>query len=177
MSNRHFKFVGDAGKFLTRKISLTSILIVILVVIWTNKFYKFWDDQERMIVYDVSEYYQYLPALFVYHDLSLGFASSDTEYFKHKVTGKIIEKTGRKAGKMTIGMAYLYAPFFLIAHYTARWFGYENNGYTAPYKIGLIISSILFLGLGLFALRKILLRYYTEKFLEKCGNTVFGNHS
>jgi len=163
MRSRSYKLAINTGKFFVKKISLTSLLIVLLVVIWTNKYYKFWGVQGRIIAYDVAEYYQYLPALFVYHDLSLGFASADTEFFKDKVIGKINKKTGRKTGKMSIGMAYLYAPFFLTAHYTASWFGYENNGYTVPYEVGLLISSILFLGLGLFALRKVLLRYYTEK--------------
>jgi hypothetical protein len=51
----------------------TASLAILIVVIWTNLGLKFWKDPGRLLIWDVKVYYVYLPATFIYHDLSLKF--------------------------------------------------------------------------------------------------------
>ena len=91
-----------------------ALAIVLTGMIWTNCYYKFWRDNHRIIVQDVILYYQYLPAAFIHHDLSLSFTEKDPAFFQDKIW-KINTSTGRAVSKMTMGLAVLYSPFFLTA--------------------------------------------------------------
>ena len=66
------------------------------------------------------------------------------------------------APKFTIGMSIMYLPFFLIAHVTAYILGYTTYGYSLPYLLLICISSWFYAFLGLFYLRKTLLKYYND---------------
>ncbi len=141
--------------------SKLAIVLAILVIFIVNLSQKLWTRPDRIIQDDVIAYYQYLPAIFIIKDLSL------TNFVNVKDTGdvKIWVKdagNGKGIGKMTMGMAVLYAPFFLCAHLLAEPLGFEANGFTAPYKLLLVISSMVYLTLGLFYLRKLLLKYFSD---------------
>ncbi len=136
-----------------------AIALVMTGIIWGNLHYKFWKDPGRIIVHDVILYYQYLPATFIYKDLSLNFAQQDYEFFKDKVWGIKTEK-GRYASKMTIGLSVMYMPFFLAAHGLAQHLGYPPDGYSPPYRFSLILASVVFAFLGLLLLARFLRRYF-----------------
>jgi hypothetical protein len=139
-----------------------AIILVMTGIIWGNLHYKFWKDPGRIIVHDVILYYQYLPAAFIYDDLSLSFAQEDYEFFKDKVWG-IKTGEGRYASKMTIGLAAMYAPFFLVAHGLAGPLGYPADGYSPPYRFFLIVASVVFAFFGLILLARFLGRYFGRK--------------
>nr|MDA3879307.1 hypothetical protein [Prolixibacteraceae bacterium] len=116
-----------------------------------------------VIVWDIKQYYAYLPAAIIHHDLSLEFMKEDPEFY-----GKWIwpaeSPTGKKTIITTMGLSFLYSPFFLIAHsYSSISQKFEANGYSKPYHIALTFSALFYLLLGLFFLRKTLLRFYSEK--------------
>ena len=138
-------------------------MIIILVMTLGNLQYKFWNDPGRIIYHDVLQYYLYLPSSVIYQDVSLQFVREDPEFFSQRIFGTYVPETDRYVAKMSMGLSYLYAPFFLGAHAVAIISGYEADGFSAPYKIALIISSLVFVTLGLFALRKILLMYFSDK--------------
>ena len=138
---------------------IASWLVILIVVVYTVNDHN-WTKSRRVIISDVMGYYLYLPATFIYHDLSLDFISENPETFKDNVWF-LQSPTGKKVIQYTTGMAILYSPFFLVAHGVSSWFGFEPNGYTAPYKIALLISCLFYFGLALYYLRKILLRYYS----------------
>jgi hypothetical protein len=138
--------------------SLVICWLIILTIAYSNYYNKFWKDPGRIIAHDVISYYQYLPATFIYKDISMKFLKDDTGYFERKIWATPTE-TGWYMGRMTMGLAVMYSPFFLVAHALAEPLGHEPNGYSPPYKAGLIIASLVYLALGLFLLRKFL-RYY-----------------
>jgi hypothetical protein len=150
-------------KSLYRKAGLEflALLVVLIGMTWTTLHYKFWKNKGRIIAYDVILYYQYLPATFIYKDLSLSFTSENQEFFKDKIW-KIKTKTGKYVGKMTMGLAVLYSPFFLTAHFFSESSGYPADGYSIPYKIALIISSIVYTAFGFIFMIRLLRKYFAR---------------
>jgi hypothetical protein len=143
------------------RLSLIAVWIIILAIAYSNYYNKFWKEQGRIIAYDVISYYQYLPAAFVYHDLTMRFIEKDPASFTKKIWANKTE-TGNYMGRMTMGLSVMYSPFFLTAHILAPSLGFEADGFSPPYRMALIIASITYLGLGLFLLRKLLKRYFND---------------
>ncbi len=138
-----------------------ALLIVVAGLIWTNLYYKFWRDSHRIIVEDVILYYEYLPAAIIYKDLSMSFTEKNPEFFSDKIW-KTTTKTGRSVTRMTMGLAVLYSPFFLAAHVLAEPTGYPADGYSYPYRIALIISSVVYATIGFIFLIKLLRKYFAR---------------
>lgn len=65
--------------------------------------------------------------------------------------------------KYTSGWAVMNAPFVYFGHLWAGWFGYLQDGFSKPYQIAVIISSLFYTLLGLVFMRKILLHFFSEK--------------
>jgi len=63
---------------------------------------------------------------------------------------------------MTMGLAVLYSPFFLVAHGLADATGYPADGYSIPYRIALIISSVVYAFFGFIFLIKLLRKYFAR---------------
>lgn len=159
LSDRLKGFFREAG--VKGRLSFLAVWIVIIAVAYSNHYNKFWKEQGRIIAYDVISYYQYLPAVFIYHDISMKFIGDDPSSFQKKIWATKTE-TGSYMGRMTMGLSVMYAPFFLGAHALAGPLGYETDGYSPPYRMALIISSVFCLALGLFLLRRLLLRYFPD---------------
>lgn len=146
----------------TRRWSVVAAWAVLLTLFVANFQYKFWKEDKRIIMGDVVSYYQYLPALFVHHDVSMQFTRENPSFYKDHFWVHRTEKGGL-VGRMPLGMSALYAPFFLIAHAVAEPLGYRPDGFSAPYKFALVISCLFFVFFGLWFLRKALLTYFSEK--------------
>ena len=147
-------------KFFYKKISIFSIFII---VVWTTIFDLniMPNDHKNIIKHDVIHYYQYLPALIDHHDLSLEFARNDWVLMKDKFWPRETEN-GSLYIKTTMGMALLYAPFYLIAEGEARLTNQETDGFSQPYLFWLLFSSLFYVLIGMLFLRKILLLYFSE---------------
>jgi len=132
-------------------------------------FYPKWNNlkTEATISWDVSGYYMYLPAIFIYHDIK-----------ECKFKDDIMEKygptpdfqqglkmdNGNYVMKYSSGQALQYAPFFFIAHWWATNSDeYLADGFSFPYQFMITIESFLIALLGLWFLRLILLRYFKDK--------------
>jgi len=139
-----------------------ALAIVFAVLVASAFSYKMWNRPNRIIVHDVVLYYQYLPAAFIYKDLSMSFTEKDVEFFRDKIWTEKTE-AGKTMSKMTMGMAVLYSPFFFAAHGLAHLSGYSADGYSMPYRIALAISSIVYAMTGLFFLMKFLRKYFERK--------------
>lgn len=123
-------------------------------------------NTEAAISWDVSGYYFYLPALFIYKDLrQVGFreevhqqyqpAGSPYQAFQHE--------SGNYVMKYSAGMAVQYLPFFLAAHALAAPLGYPADGFSRPYQAAISLGSVLVAILGLWFLRRALLRYFNGR--------------
>ena len=136
--------------------SLVAIIIVVLACFLVDMDFKKWRGDEGVIENDVHGYYGYLPAYFIFDDLKVeksDYRYSENGYWfwmKHYENGKI------DFGK-TYGLALLYAPFFAVAHQCAIYFDYPVTGFSDPYKFFLLLSSLFYLFVGLFFIRKSLL--------------------
>lgn len=115
---------------------------------------------DQVVISDIVWYYSFLPAQFVYHDITLKF-KDDISIEQPKIWAEKLEN-GNYRIKTTIGAAILYSPFFFVAHILAEPLGYPASGYSDPYEIALLASSLFYVLLGLFFLRKLLLRYFNE---------------
>ena len=121
---------------------------------------------EATISWDVSGYYFYLPAVFIYKDLKqVGFreqihqkyqpANSPYQAFEYE--------NGNYVMKYSAGMAIQYLPFFLVANLLAEPLGYPADGFSIPYQLAISLGSLLVALLGLWLLRRNLLNYFPDK--------------
>jgi hypothetical protein len=65
-------------------------------------------------------------------------------------------------------MAVAYLPFFTLAQLCARPLGYPADGFSYPYQVAIGIGSLIISLVGLFFLRKILRRYFSETVTATC---------
>lgn len=132
-------------------------------------YYPKWNKgyTEATISWDVSGYYYYLPATFIYQDLEhLSF--KDQILQQYRPTGDFQQgyqlPNGNFVLKYSCGQAILYAPFFFVAHAYASWSGqYPADGFSLPYQFMIAFGSLLVAFLGLFVLRRVLLRYFSDQ--------------
>lgn len=119
---------------------------------------RHWNKENKVIAADVISYYAYLPATFIFHDIKL----ENRETFDKGIFWPEPLPDGNQVIKTSMGMSILYSPFFFLSHGIAKLFGLEAYGYSPVYKIGLLLSSVFYFILGLFFLRKILKKYFSE---------------
>lgn len=147
--------------FIRKNLAVITICIIAVVVLKIDITLKYWNDTRLVIEYDVKSYYAYLPATFIYKDISLGFIDKDPEKFK-PIIWPVETPEGNKVIVTTMGLSFLYMPFFLIAHIITPFTEFEADGYTAPYKFALMMSCLVYLIIGLIYLKRILERYFNQ---------------
>jgi hypothetical protein len=103
--------------------------------------------------YDVLEYYRYLPDIFI----------NDPETSEHFL----------RTNKRTVGMAIMYSPAFVVGHLLAYIQDVPASGYTEPYQWSVRWGSIIYSIIGLFFLRRCLLRFFPELIVMITLITVF----
>ena len=109
---------------------------------------------------DANGYYIYLPAVFIYNDLSkLDFVHKFPQQFDRKYF-LYPSQNGGYLTKYSPGIAILEIPFFGIAHFLAPVFGAEQSGYSPPYRLAVALSTIFYTFLALWLLSKVLLKYF-----------------
>jgi len=154
---------------LKNKISFAAYIVSIVVMFYaTFFFYPKWNNHgtEATISWDVSGYYMYLPAIFIYHDIK-------ECKFKDKILNeyhptpdfqqamKIAD--GKYVMKYSSGQALQFLPFFGIAHWWASHSDkYKADGFSFPYQFMITIESFLVAMIGLWFLRLILLWFFKD---------------
>ncbi|MBK8564049.1 MAG: glycosyltransferase family 39 protein [Saprospiraceae bacterium] len=121
---------------------------------------------EATLAWDVSGYYLYLPAIFIYDDLEkLAFLPGILEKYQPSFAQDqaFPIENGNQVMKYSAGMAVLYLPFFAIGHALAKLTGYPPDGFSLPYQAAIHLGGVLFSILGLWFLRKSLLRYFPDR--------------
>lgn len=138
------------------------LFFVVLSVVVLGYFFKLkvWESRP-VIEWDVTQYYSYLPATFIYNDYS--FEDRDSLWHKAHFKFEVNEAGDTLPTKMTSGLAYLNAPLFLAAHTYARQSPrYAANGFSKPYKFALLLTSVIFSLLGIWFLGKLLMLWFSE---------------
>jgi hypothetical protein len=138
-----------------------TIFLIIAGIVFTIFNIKAWKQENRVINWDVLEYYSYLPATIIHKDISLKFTEGNPAHFSKKFWPHRAPNNALVL-KMTMGMSILYSPFFMMAHYyTLFTKDFAADGFTIPYQLALILSSVFYIFLGLLFLRNTLLRFFT----------------
>lgn len=144
--------------FLSKKIlhSPSKVLLIILFLFCglTYNLWRSWMASKHPFVSDVSAYYSYFDAAFMHHDLT--FSYPNNHWLVKTNTNKVVPK-------MSMGLAMVYLPGFFVCHIANIISGNPIDIYNATYSYGMYYYAIIFVFLGLFALRKVLLNYYSEK--------------
>ncbi|MDX1908340.1 MAG: hypothetical protein SF053_14990 [Bacteroidia bacterium] len=126
------------------------------------------DTAWNALTYDAFGYYMYLPAALIYGDMT------DPDWIepmhaRYRVKGgdklyqTIVQADGRHVYKYLGGVALMQLPFFLCAHGLAPVLGFPADGFSAPYQGAVILASFFYGLLGLWVLRRVLLRYYSDR--------------
>ena len=142
--------------------SKTVIWLILAILTVVNISYENWTNERKIISWDVNSYYAFLPMVFKYQDMDMDFIDPKIKKFQDHYW-PVDTETGKKVIMTSIGMAYLYSPFFLASHGYAHIVGETDNEFSVPYKIGLIISCLFYISIGLIFLRRVLLKYFSER--------------
>lgn len=137
------------------------IIFLIVSIIAINLGHRRYTKPDRVIEWDIKSYYAYLPAAIIHGDLTLEFRQQDFEKYSNLIWPLTLP-SGNKVLIYTMGVSFLYSPFFLLAHGFAFLTHYETDGYSLPYRFALTFSALFYVWLGLLFLAKILRRYFSE---------------
>jgi hypothetical protein len=124
-------------------------------------------EGECVLTWDVSGYYFYLPAIFIYKDLKhiefkdkilKDYAPTPDlqQAFLHKPSGNYVMK-------YSCGQALQYLPAFLVGHFYAKNSHFSPDGFSKPYQAAIVMWSLLIGIVGLWFARKSLLCYFKDR--------------
>ncbi|RXK59263.1 hypothetical protein ESA94_14070 [Lacibacter luteus] len=145
----------------------TFFLCGVLMLLTSFFYYPKWNKQgsEATISWDVSGYYMYLPATFIYKDLKK-CTFKDSVLAKYQPTPDFqqafLHSSGNYVMKYPLGQALVMLPFFTAAHLYTKATNGAANGFSKPYQFALSFGMLLIAFLGLWVLRKILLHFYSD---------------
>ncbi len=144
-------------------LSKITIFLIIISVIWVKLNVKPW-AKGKIIDWDIVDYYDYLPALFIENDWTLSFVKKNEEYYyNNHIYWPQKTSEGNYVIKMSMGLSYLYLPFFWIGHLEAKIKGLPTDGFSQPYHKWIYLSAVFYFFIGLWFLRLFLLRWFRDK--------------
>ncbi len=159
--------IGILGKIISfgmegkKWLSAVTVAFIITFMTFNMLNVKHWKEEQRVIEWDAISYYAYLPAAFIYNDLSLSF--TDGYDGPHKfVFWPEKGPVGKYLIKTTMGLSVMWLPFFITGHITALITGADAGGYSEPYKFFLLIGALFYLLTGLIYLRRILVTHFSD---------------
>ena len=157
------------SSFSQNKISFITLMLIYAFMLTVAFFYyPKWTKggTEATISWDVSGYYMYLPATFIYGDLKqCAFHKDILDHYRPTPDFQqaFRHASGNYVMKYPVGQAIQFAPLFAIAHiYAGQSSVYPADGFSRPYQIAVAMTSLLFMLLGLWFLRLSLVEYYGD---------------
>jgi len=140
-----------------------SLFLFLGLAIGAIFFFQEWrrneDGNRGVIQWDVISYYSYLPATVIYGDVTLGFIGDGKFKNNNKFWYEKLEN-GNRLVVTSMGLSFMYAPFFFVAHLLAPLLGQEADGFSNIYQLMLTISGLFYAFMGLILLRRLLLKYF-----------------
>lgn len=140
---------------LIRVLKHPLFLIILLVGSTYNVWYSYLGKGEKgQFVSDVNQYYSFLPGQLIHNDLTFSYPN---DYWLIK------DENGNGVAKVTMGMALMYTPSFLVGHSVALLSDkYEADGYSKPYKKANHAGTIIYMLIAVYFLHKSL-RFFFSK--------------
>lgn len=152
--NETISYNVSLRKLIAKKITEPSVLTILLIFIYSVFSFKSWINWDgHQFHNDIDQYYSYLVAQFIHHDLTFHFPN--TYWLVETPTGEVIPKG-------TMGIALLNLPYFVLADNIAHQFGFEGNGYSPPYSWCIRLGAIFYVIMGLCYLRRVLVLFFND---------------
>ncbi len=126
-----------------KNFSLAGLLCSYLIIFYfAFIYYPKWTQPaaEATISYDVSGYYLYLPAIFIYHDIHyLEFQKELNNKYRYSPGDYqgVQLPDGNYTMKYSTGAAIMYLPWFFAGHIFAKVYDYPADGFSLPYQAAL----------------------------------------
>jgi len=153
-----------AGRIL--KSIYREALILFLFVFLVHHYFGYVD---KVIKSDGTGYYEYLPSLFIHHDLVRKDVpvQADTAGLYQRINSiqSYVGFGDFKVNKYACGTALLQLPFFAAASVLTDREGNDHDGYQAPFQKAVFIATLFYLFLGIVFLRKLLELYRVNEHL------------
>lgn len=148
-----------------RKIALGWVCLISLVYLWQNFTKSPWREG-KIIRNDAQIYYSYLPATFIQND---PFFERTSEYDSTDNYWLMPVEHGMGIPKMSMGVAFLAAPFFFVAdNYVKTHPKYTRDGFSKPYQLAFSFGTVCYTILGLFGLCFFLSKRFTPLIVSVC---------
>jgi len=146
-------------------------LIAAALLLFTHfGFYPKWQqtNTEATISWDVSGYYLYLPAFFIYQDVEdLAFMEDILETYRPTSDFQqafVHEPSGNRIMKYSAGQSVVFTPAFLLAHLWATVSDkYPADGFSFPYQFMISMGSLIIALLGIWVLLMVLRTWFTHR--------------
>lgn len=138
---------------------INELLIVFILIILINNFIG---NVDTTIKADGIGYYDYLPSIFIHHDLNRHNASEIKEpekYNRVNSLGVYVRNNSLPVNKYPCGVAILESPFFLACRLTTDETKTTGDGYQTPYHHFVYYAALFYLFLAIFFLKKVLVLY------------------
>ncbi len=138
-------------------------IIIFLYILLLNNYLG---NPDKTIYADGRGYYEYLPSLFIYHDLHRKNSEADVDTALYQRISKhnfYVDYNGYKVNKYPCGTAVLELPFFLFAYFTTPLENNDLDGYQRPFQIMVFYAAIFYLFLALLFLAGILRLFNINK--------------
>ena len=152
-----------------------SGIIVILLTIWfsilscENIQKVTSSDKECLCAYDGFGYYMYLPHLFQNGNLLMTHEWANEIQSEYCPGAPVYQLEQRDYDNPIdiyhMGLSIVFLPSYTIADIIASIWGYEQNGFSTPYKYAYHLNGLLFIFLGLLYLRKLLLLFSKDQYV------------
>jgi hypothetical protein len=149
---------------LLKAIIIEASIIFLFVFIINN----YIGNVEETIKADAIGYYDYLPALFIHHDLVRnGAPFNKDDVFNHRINSLDFYKDyhAYKVNKYPCGTAVLESPFFLWTCFTTVRDGTDKDGYQRPFQQAVFYAALFYLFLTIFFLKKTLESYDINRYV------------
>lgn len=114
-----------------------ALFMLVMLAAWRGAWLQHAHDPYEFLRHgnDSLGYYQWLPATFIHFDWSRMFWCHQME-------------NGNWISLFTLGVAVLQLPFFLVGHAAAFTFGYDLNGFSAPYGVAMMLGGACYTAAG-----------------------------
>ena len=157
------------------RLSFLALLLTGAVLLCTRIAYselRGWTPM-KVTTWDALAYYGYLPSTFIYHDLErMAWIEGIDSTYQVVGTGGLYQMLpvedstlaaqGHRVDKCLIGVALMELPFFFIGHWIAGTGDFPQDGFSPPYQWAIALAPLFYCIVGLFLLRRVLLKWYTD---------------
>lgn len=132
------------------------------------------NNSRTVINGDGMAYYEFLRAGFIYNDFDYDYIFKQPNTRSEKTANTYLVRIERSiVNKAFAGTAVLIAPFFWIAHIISSCLGQQPDGLGFIFQVWVSISAIFYAFLGLWYLRKLLVRMGVKELIATLSPLFF----